>query len=428
MKIARHGLGAKVVERLRNMTKIAIVGGGLAGISAARHALSHGFEVELFEESAAFGGRLASTSRESFVIDRGFQIVNVNYPELKLLLATKKVASKPMFMTLNFTTKRKLRADISPFNLPSLISPASGPMLQKIRFLLYLFSKIEGSPSLLEESKKFKDMYELVLGPFLSGVFLTDPRNIRGDVAKQILRYFLLGRPHLIDGGVANLIPSLLEEIPAENLHSRARVTQILSDPSSEKMALEVKQGEDIETFGEFDFLVIATNGKVGEIAGATGGNSREWLSSTTVYHAINKSPQKNLKLFVGSSFVNSLVISDANQTYSEAKESLIATTYLGEISDSLWQETKEQRESEIASLYKCSVQDLRLISIESISHSLPFFATDEPTSKNLPINDSENDRIFYAGDAFDEPSQNGALRSGRVAIFEIAKRTAALY
>jgi len=207
------------------MTKIAIIGGGLAGISAARHALSRGFEVEIFEASESFGGRLSNTHLESCVIDRGFQVVNVNYPELKRLVGKTSVASRPMFTTLNFVAKDGSGSDISPINVPSLISSASGSLIQKLRFLGYLLTSPEKSPSLNTVSRKFEDLYSRVLGPFLSGVFLTDPRNIRGDIAKQILRYFLLGRPHLIDGGVANLIPALLQGIPATSLHTLTNVS-----------------------------------------------------------------------------------------------------------------------------------------------------------------------------------------------------------
>ena len=44
----------------RNSTSVAVVGGGLAGLSAAAAAAEHGCQVELFEQAAALGGRAAS--------------------------------------------------------------------------------------------------------------------------------------------------------------------------------------------------------------------------------------------------------------------------------------------------------------------------------------------------------------------------------
>jgi thioredoxin reductase (NADPH) len=45
---------------LKNLCEIAVIGGGLAGLSAARHAARLGRLVTLFEESALFGGQVAT--------------------------------------------------------------------------------------------------------------------------------------------------------------------------------------------------------------------------------------------------------------------------------------------------------------------------------------------------------------------------------
>src|SRR6266702_6931662 len=45
---------------LRNMCEVAVIGGGLAGLSAARHAARLGRLVTLFEGSVLFGGLVAT--------------------------------------------------------------------------------------------------------------------------------------------------------------------------------------------------------------------------------------------------------------------------------------------------------------------------------------------------------------------------------
>src|SRR5580658_2860252 len=45
---------------LKNLCEIAVIGGGLAGLSAARHAARLGRLVTLFESSALFGGLVAT--------------------------------------------------------------------------------------------------------------------------------------------------------------------------------------------------------------------------------------------------------------------------------------------------------------------------------------------------------------------------------
>jgi hypothetical protein len=219
-----------------------------------------------------------------------------------------------------------------------------------------------------------------------------------------------------------------MEDIPISRLHLHSKVTRIVQNPNNQLLSLDVERELKEETFENFDYVIVATNGKVGEIEGTTGGNSRKWLASTTVYHKVNRLPKRNRKLFLGSSFVNSVVASDANSTYADPNSSLIATTFLGELTDSIWQERKDAYEEEIASLYDCDAKDLRFLSIERVANSLPLFPPKEPTEidqNQLSTVDRAINRIVYAGDSFDEPSQNGALRSGRLVVEKILQATA---
>ena len=53
-----------------------VVGGGLAGISAALHLQELGAEVVLLEASERLGGRIATDNIDGFLCDRGFQLIN----------------------------------------------------------------------------------------------------------------------------------------------------------------------------------------------------------------------------------------------------------------------------------------------------------------------------------------------------------------
>jgi phytoene dehydrogenase-like protein len=61
---------------------VVIVGGGAAGLAAARHLTAAGAEVVLLETAARLGGRIVTDSIDGFRLDRGFQVVNTAYPAL----------------------------------------------------------------------------------------------------------------------------------------------------------------------------------------------------------------------------------------------------------------------------------------------------------------------------------------------------------
>ena len=57
-----------------------VIGAGLAGLSAALTLQEAGAEVTVLESSDRVGGRVASDLIDGFILDRGFQLINLNYP------------------------------------------------------------------------------------------------------------------------------------------------------------------------------------------------------------------------------------------------------------------------------------------------------------------------------------------------------------
>ena len=65
------------------MERVAVVGGGLAGLVAARRLAERGLDVSLYEASDRLGGRVGSDRRDGFVLDRGFQVLFPSYPAVQ---------------------------------------------------------------------------------------------------------------------------------------------------------------------------------------------------------------------------------------------------------------------------------------------------------------------------------------------------------
>ena len=65
--------------------KVIVVGAGLSGLSAAITLENEGISVTVLESSDRPGGRVTSDVIDGFICDRGFQLINANYPEIKRL-------------------------------------------------------------------------------------------------------------------------------------------------------------------------------------------------------------------------------------------------------------------------------------------------------------------------------------------------------
>jgi phytoene dehydrogenase-like protein len=66
-----------------SQTDVVVVGGGLAGLSAAVILHRAGLTVIVCEAGDQVGGRVRTDRRDGFLLDRGFQVVLPGYPELR---------------------------------------------------------------------------------------------------------------------------------------------------------------------------------------------------------------------------------------------------------------------------------------------------------------------------------------------------------
>lgn len=381
---------------------VVVIGAGLAGLNAALELQNAGREVILLDAASKAGGRVQSDSIDGFTCDRGFQLINARYPELARLQIVPKLDFRfsPKVVNILFDDKTHKLGDPRRYPL-SIFNSATGSLLEKSGLLLALAKRPAAGISIAEYLMNCKTgrTYSRVLKPFLRGVYLTELENISAPVGMQIISSFIAGRPGLPAGGVGKVA----DEMASQILDLRLGVTVnsissgLVKSSIGDIPASEIIVATDVTSASQL--LDFATTPKL--------------ASCTTWYHCANIAPVAHGELIIdgenGGPVINTLVISNFVPEYAPVGKHLISsTTDLG-VSES-------EVRRHLAKLYGCNTQDWQLIAKYEIPSALPIGAK----NINQPIQSYVRDGIYLAGDAQVAPTQNGALKSGRLAAASV--------
>ena len=363
-----------------------VIGAGLAGLTTARKLQSYGKSVLVLEASDRVGGRVKSYYRDGFIFDHGFQVINPRYPEV----AKSKVLKSIDFKYISGSIRL---ADIDKkvgYNLGSLSSDI-GSVLEKLKVISFVLNpKVNLDKNFGNYAVEFPKLYANVLAPFLSGVFLTDPRKISAVVAQQILRSFIKSLPGVPANGVSAFSEKLAE--PLNNLKTSTVVEKITGNQ------VFTDQGNFTARF-----IVIACDPtSANKLMGHR--ESTQMLSSTTMYFGCgdNLFNAKNLVISTQSSLVNSIVMSQVSSKYAPPGVNLISATSLSPLSE-------QEFRSELAKIWQADTAKWDSLARYEIKESLPFHGSGKPLTSDLQV--SEN--LFVVGDHKYLPSQQGAMKSG---------------
>jgi hypothetical protein len=372
---------------------VVVIGAGLAGLTCAIYLQRNGLQVTVLEASDRVGGRVKTDEVNGFRFDHGFQVINPNYSEIKRLDALSGLDFKEIFTNLRIIQDGSdLKIGLNHLGRTLSI----GSVLEKAALIKFLALKPRFG-TLGDAATKFPTIYRRLLLPFLRGVFLTDPSLIRADIAQEIIRSFVIGRPGVPANGVGELSEALADQVLDVKLGA---------------IVDAVEQGRVHGNFGTLncDEIVVATDLTtaaqmldLGEIP--------KTLSSTTWYHTTSEAlcDENYLVIDPLTPLVNSLVISNVSKSYAPAGTNLISSTSLAPISES-------EVRKELAKLWRCDTHAWDLAARYEIKQSL----TLRSDLLELDRNPKVSSGIYVAGDHRSVPSQNGAMRSGRLVALEL--------
>jgi len=377
-------------------TEVLIVGGGLAGLSAAIHLEAAGVEVTVIESSDRAGGRVASDVIDGFICDRGFQLINAQYPAVQELNILKELdfIEAPRVIEVSLGDRRHVIGD--PRQVPwTALNKATGTIPEKIALLRFIASRPKPGQSIGQALRNTGTCYERVLRPFLQGVFLTDPDNVDALYGHSIIKSFVSGRPGVPRSGVGELSKALAKRVG--NIVYETRVDGI------EQRSVHTNNG----TYTANKILIATDATTATQLLGLT--EVPRMAGCITWYHADAVNPSGSGRLVVDGQrrgpIINSVVMSDISSSYAPANQHLISTTTDLNV-------TESDVRRHLAILWGVDTYAWQFIAKYEIPAALPIHNIGRALSQSMKISDHH----FAAGDHRTVPSQQGALFSGRLA------------
>ncbi|MEE6263505.1 FAD-dependent oxidoreductase [Plantactinospora sonchi] len=435
-------------------TDVVIVGGGLAGLAAARRLHRAGTPWTLVEATDRLGGRVATDRVDGYLIDHGFQVVNTGYPrqadlvdpaDLELGFFTHGVLvcrgegrhrmvhplRDPLGAARTIATGLADAVDLgrmaqAPGTLGRLGRAVGAHRISSVgrafdrlrlagfagRCATYPVERLLAAPELSTELELRRvglsdRAVEELLRPFLSGVFGERELTTSSRVLAMVVRAFTRGRIGLPAAGMGALPAAVAAPLPASLI--------TLGVPAS-----SVRPGLVVTPAGAIRcraVLVATDPGTASALLPTLGPVRMNQL--TTYYHSTLEPPVDEPILLLdgdrGGLVANTVVPSLAVPMYAPAGRHLVATSVAGPQAP-----PEPVVRAELARLYGVPVDDWEHLTTVAVPAALP--AAPPPQGRlRKPVVVGEG--LFVAGDHRASPSVQGALASGWRAAGVILRR-----
>ena len=411
---------------------VVVVGGGLAGLVAARHLAEEGAEVTVYEQRETVGGRVRSRQRQGCTLDYGFQVLFTAYPavcrELDLDALDLRpfkpgaVIARPGQRSVLSDPLRDPRATIES------LTNTEVPFSDKLRTLA-LRRDLSGREyeSLLDRPDAsireylrewgFSERYLAnFIAPFYGGITLDRSLGSSKRVFEYTFKALSDGQSVLPAGGMGEITRQLAAR--AEDAGATIETDHAVTELKRKRRHAVVVTDDDRRAV---DAVVVATPPQVA--ARLTGNDAipTEGVGCVTQYYRLPDGPPldtgKRLLLNAGSTSPNTVVpLSEVVPEYATGDDLLLNATFLDEAlfdtsSELLAEHTREALDSWYP---ERSFEGLETLATDRI----PFaqFAQPPGVHDSLPDVRDGGRRTYLAGEYTEWSSIQGAMNSGRKA------------
>lgn len=394
---------------------VIVIGAGLSGLRAASLIQSAGREVVVLEASDAPGGRVRSDRVDGFRLDRGFQVLLTEYPEVRSALDLKALDLKPfapgamIFRGGSFTKlcdpmRRPIDGALSLFGPPGELADRFRLASFRTRIALSPKSTLTGPAGVpfidvLRAHGFSSDFIDGFFRPWFGGITLDRTLSTDAAFCRFVFRCLATGHAALPAQGMGAVSDQLAGRLEAGTLRLGARVGSV------EGSKVRLTSGELIEG----STIIVATEGpEAGRLLRMSDTGSK---SVTCLWFAASRPPFEGPWLALNGEsegLVNNLaVMTNVAPTYSADTRALVSATILGPLAPPDDQALKQSVQAQLRSWFGLEVEAWTLLRVDRIRHAQP--VATQAAGFLRP-------GLYLAGDHTQQASAHGALRSGRLA------------
>jgi len=401
---------------------ITIIGAGISGLTAAVYLHQKGYKIQILEASERAGGRIKTDLIDGFRLDRGFQVLLMEYPETKALLDYKKLNLKRFLPGATVLYDEGQFEIADPFRRPSatlatIFAPV-GSLKDKINtfFLKNKLVKIS-IPNIFKQPEietilQLKNygfspkMIDRFYKPFFSGIFLENDLKTSSTMFDFVMKMFSDGDAAIPELGMEEIPKQLLSMLPENSIQYNVKVTAI------ENNTIICENGPTLKA----DKIIIATEA-IGIASNYISKAKQNFHQVTNVYFEAKIAPTQKAVVILNADthkkWVNNLTImSNVSKKYAPKGKVLISISYNGipAIDDTT---LSENMKTELKKWYGNQVDDWKMLKTFRIKYALP---NQEKVSNEVsPSEIKIGENLFICGDHLMNGSINAAMKSGRL-------------